>query len=232
MSQSADLSATIDELPPYLVPHSQEDTRVVYDDSDLLIIDKPHHLLSVPGRHPLNHDSLIKRLQGRFPDVQAVHRLDLDTSGIMVVPKHRVSLSEIARQFQRREVEKEYTAILWGELNDDHGLVELPIATDWPNRPKQMICHERGKHALTHFCVLARASNRTLVRLKPVTGRSHQLRIHMQSLGHPIIGCDMYAHPSALAASERLLLHATRLTLRSPTTGNWISAFSPIPFEL
>lgn len=221
-----------DELPPYLVPHSQSPTRIVYEDNDLLIIDKPHHLLSVPGRHPLNHDSLIRRLQPRYPGVNAVHRLDLDTSGIMVVPKHKVSLSELARQFQRRQVEKEYTAVLWGELRDDVGAVELPIATDWPNRPKQMICHERGKHALTHFEVIERANNRTLIKLRPVTGRSHQLRIHMQALGHPIIGCDMYAHSAALRASQRLLLHATRLKLCAPSTGHWISAFTPIPFRL
>lgn len=232
MSESAKPNESIDELPPYLVPHSQSPIRLIYEDTDLLLIDKPHHLLSVPGRHPLNHDSLIRRLQRRYPDVQAVHRLDLDTSGLMVVPKRRESLSELARQFQRRQIEKEYTAIVWGELAEDRGSIDLPIATDWPNRPKQIICEERGKHALTHFEVLIRGNNRSLIKLKPVTGRSHQLRIHMQSLGHPIIGCDMYAHPEALEASDRLLLHATRLKLCAPSTGNWLSAFSPIPFGL
>ena len=232
MSESAKPNESIDELPPYLVPHSQSPIRLIYEDTDLLLIDKPHHLLSVPGRHPLNHDSLIRRLQPRYPDVQAVHRLDLDTSGLMVVPKRRESLSELARQFQRRQIEKEYTAIVWGEVAEDRGSIELPIATDWPNRPKQIICDERGKQALTHFEVLKRGNNRSLVKLKPVTGRSHQLRIHMQSLGHPIIGCDMYAHPEALEASDRLLLHATRLKLCAPSTGNWLSAFSPIPFGL
>ena len=232
MSESAKPNESIDELPPYLVPHSQSPIRLIYEDTDLLLIDKPHHLLSVPGRHPLNHDSLIRRLQPRYPDVQAVHRLDLDTSGLMVVPKRRESLSELARQFQRRQIEKEYTAIVWGEVAEDRGSIELPIATDWPNRPKQIICEERGKHALTHFEVLIRGNNRSLIKLKPVTGRSHQLRIHMQSLGHPIIGCDMYAHPEALKASDRLLLHATRLKLCAPSTGNWLSAFSPIPFRL
>lgn len=232
MSESAKPNESIDELPPYLVPHSQSPIRLIYEDTDLLLIDKPHHLLSVPGRHPLNHDSLIRRLQPRYPDVQAVHRLDLDTSGLMVVPKRRESLSELARQFQRRQIEKEYTAIVWGELAEDRGSIDLPIATDWPNRPKQIICEERGKHALTHFEVLIRGNNRSLIKLKPVTGRSHQLRIHMQSLGHPIIGCDMYAHPEALEASDRLLLHATRLKLCAPSTGNWLSAFSPIPFGL
>ena len=232
MTSSSESQEPVDELPPYLVPHSQAPIRIVYEDRDLLLVDKPHHLLSVPGRHPLNHDSLIRRLQPRYPDVQAVHRLDLDTSGLMVVPKRRESLSELGRQFQRRQIEKEYTAIVWGEMEDDWGEIELPIATDWPNRPKQMICEERGKHALTRFEVLNRGDNRSLVKLMPVTGRSHQLRIHMQSLGHPIIGCDMYAHPEALEASDRLLLHATRLKLCAPSTGNWLSAFSPIPFGL
>ena len=232
MSEPAQPTEAIDELPTYLVPHSQAPIRLIYEDTDLLLVDKPHHLLSVPGRHPLNRDSLIRRLQPRYPDVQAVHRLDLDTSGLMVVPKRRESLSELARQFQRRQIEKEYTAIVWGEVAEDRGSIELPIATDWPNRPKQIICEERGKHALTHFEVLMRGNNRSLIKLKPVTGRSHQLRIHMQSLGHPIIGCDMYAHPDALEASDRLLLHATRLKLCAPSTGNWLSAFSPIPFNL
>ena len=232
MSEPAQPTEATDELPPYLVPHSQAPIRLIYEDTDLLLVDKPHHLLSVPGRHPLNRDSLIRRLQPRYPDVQAVHRLDLDTSGLMVVPKRRESLSELARQFQRRQIEKEYTAIVWGEIAEDKGSIELPIATDWPNRPKQIICEERGKHALTHFEVLKRSNNRSLIKLKPVTGRSHQLRIHMQSLGHPIIGCDMYAHPEALEASDRLLLHATRLKLCAPSTGNWLSAFSPIPFDL
>ena len=232
MSEPTQSTEAIDELPPYLVPHSQAPIRLIYEDTDLLLVDKPHHLLSVPGRHPLNHDSLIRRLQPRYPDVQAVHRLDLDTSGLMVVPKHRESLSELARQFQRRQIDKEYTAIVWGEVAEDRGSIELPIATDWPNRPKQIICEERGKHALTLFEVLKRGYNRSLIKLKPVTGRSHQLRIHMQSLGHPIIGCDMYAHPKALEASDRLLLHATRLKLCAPSTGNWLSAFSPIPFNL
>ena len=232
MSESAKPNESIDELPPYLVPHSQSPIRLIYDDTDLLLIDKPHHLLSVPGRHPLNHDSLIQRLQPRYTDVQAVHRLDLDTSGLMVVPKRHESLSELARQFQRRQIEKEYTAIVWGEVAEDRGSIELPIATDWTNRPKQLICEERGKYALTHYEVLKRGNNRSLIKLKPVTGRSHQLRIHMQSLGHPIIGCDMYAHPEALEASDRLLLHATRLKLCAPSTGDWLWAFSPIPFSV
>ena len=197
-----------------------------------MVVVKPHLLLSVPGRHPVNRDSLISRLQRRCPEARAVHRLDLDTSGIMVVPKNPSSLSEIARQFQRREVEKEYTAIVWGEIACSTGTIDLPIATDWPNRPKQKICHETGKSAVTHFEVIDISDNRSLVRLRPVTGRSHQLRIHMACLGHPILGCDMYAHAEALAASSRLLLHATRLNFKLPTSSTWFSGFAPIPFSL
>jgi len=228
----SDLTVNADTLPPYVVPHSQEPTVVLYEDDDLVVVIKPHLLLSVPGRHPINRDSLISRLQLRYPEAKAVHRLDLDTSGIMVVPKHASSLSELARQFQQREVEKEYTAIVWGELKDDTGTVDLPIATDWPNRPKQKICADTGKSAVTHFEVLARDANSSLVRLRPITGRSHQLRIHMASLGHPILGCDMYAHDEALHSASRLLLHATRLKFRLPTNQTWFSGFAPIPFSL
>lgn len=228
----SDLSVDTDTLPPYVVPHSQEPITILYEDSDVMVVIKPHLLLSVPGRHPINRDSLVSRLQRRCPEVKAVHRLDLDTSGIMVVPKHAASLSELARQFQRREVDKEYTAIVWGELRDDTGTVELPIATDWPNRPKQKICADTGKSAITHFEVLARHANSSAVKLRPVTGRSHQLRIHMASLGHPILGCDMYAHEEALHGASRLLLHATRLKFRLPTNLTWFSGFAPIPFSL
>ena len=228
----SDLTVNADTPPPYVVPHSQEPIVVLYEDDDLVVVIKPHLLLSVPGRHPINRDSLISRLQRRYPEAKAVHRLDLDTSGIMVVPKRASSLSELARQFQQREVEKEYTAIVWGELKDDTGTVDLPIATDWPNRPKQKICADTGKSAVTHFEVLARGANSSLVRLRPITGRSHQLRIHMASLGHPILGCDMYAHDEALHSASRLLLHATRLKFRLPTSQTWFSGFAPIPFSL
>ncbi len=224
-------AATLDP-PPYLVPHSQEAIRILYRDQDIVIVDKPHLLLSVPGRHPLNKDSLISRLANRFPAATAAHRLDLDTSGLMVVPHTRAALSALGRAFQQRHVDKAYRALLWGELESDHGSVELPIITDWHNRPRQKICHETGKHALTRYEVLARGNNQTLVTLFPVTGRSHQLRIHMAEIGHPILGCDMYAHPEALAAAPRLLLHATQLSFAHPIHGFPLRAVSPAPFGL
>lgn len=221
-----------DALPPYIVPHSQSAIPVLYEDNDLLIVDKPHLLLSVPGRHPVNRDSLISRLSIQYPGVNAVHRLDLDTSGLLVVPRTRDALAEISRSFQARRITKEYTAMVWGEVLTDEGEVDLPIARDWINRPRQKICRDTGKPSLTRYEVLARKAGQTLLRLIPVTGRSHQLRIHLRELGHPILGCDMYAHREALLAAPRLMLHATRLGFQHPSTGDWLQAFSPPPFTV
>lgn len=209
--------------PPYLVPHSQEEIRILYEDGDLLLVRKPDLLLSIPGRHPLNKDCLITRLQQTYPGASIVHRLDLDTSGIMVIPLNKATHAHISRQFQQRQVEKSYHAVVFGLVRDDRGEIDLPIACDWDNRPRQVICHERGRSALTRFEVLERDTDRTRVLLKPVTGRSHQLRIHMRELGHPILGCDMYAHPEALAMAPRLMLHATTLAFEHPTTGVWLT---------
>lgn len=210
------------EAPPYLVPHSQEEIRILYEDEDLLLVRKPDLLLSIPGRHPLNRDCLITRLQRQYPTASIVHRLDLDTSGIMVIPLNKTTHAHISRQFQERAVEKSYHAIVYGVVENDAGEVDLPIATDWPNRPLQMICHERGKQALTRYQVLERFHDRTRLLLKPVTGRSHQLRIHLRELGHPILGCDMYAHPRALDMADRLMLHATTLAFEHPGSGERI----------
>lgn len=210
------------EAPPYLVPHSQEPTRILYRDPHLLLVRKPHLLLSVPGRHPLNRDCLISRLQDEFPTARIVHRLDLDTSGIMVIALGSAAQSALGRLFQQRRVRKEYTAVVWGEPAQAHGSIELPIATDWTRRPLQRICHTTGKAAITHYHLLERGDGRTRLLLRPVTGRSHQLRIHLAAIGHPILGCDLYAHEQALAASPRLLLHASRLGLPHPLTGEWL----------
>lgn len=219
------------EPPPYVVPHSQEAIRVLYRDDSLLIVDKPHLLLSVPGRHPINRDSLISRLQRRYPAAAAVHRLDLDTSGLLVVPITRAALSELSRSFQRRTVRKEYRALVWGQVADDAGEIDLPLIADWHNRPLQKVCHQTGKPSLTRFQVIARTDQSTLLRLFPITGRSHQLRIHLRELGHPILGCDMYAHEAALAAAPRLMLHATRLAFDHPAGIGRLSAMSPPPFD-
>ncbi len=218
--------------PPYLVPHSQESIAVLHEDADLLLVRKPDLLLSIPGRHPLNRDCLITRLQRDYPTASIVHRLDLDTSGIMIIPLNKPAHAHISRQFQQRQVLKRYEAIVYGVVGPDSGEVDLPIACDWENRPRQMICHERGKQALTGFEVLERYADRTRLLLKPVTGRSHQLRIHMRELGHPILGCDMYAHPEALAMAPRLMLHATEIGFEHPTSGEWLQRRSPAEFEV
>ncbi|MDG1945316.1 MAG: pseudouridine synthase [Halioglobus sp.] len=216
--------------PPYLVPHSKEEITILYEDSDLLLVRKPDLLLSIPGRHPLNKDCMITRLQQRYPTASIVHRLDLDTSGIMVVPLNKPTHAHISRQFQQREVNKTYHAIVYGVLASDDGEVNLPIASDWENRPRQMICQQRGKSALTHFEVLERFDDRTRLLLKPFTGRTHQLRIHMRELGHPILGCDMYAHETALGMAPRLMLHATILEFTHPSTGQWLRGECPADF--
>ncbi len=136
---------------PYLVPHSTEAITILHEDSDLLLVRKPHLLLSIPGRHPLNKDCLITRLQQHYPTASIVHRLDLDTSGIMVIPLNKPTHAHISRQFQERQVRKAYHAIVFGVVAPDEGEVDLPITCDWERRPRQMICHVRGRAALTRF---------------------------------------------------------------------------------
>ena len=225
----AAVNLSADDTPPYQVPHSQEPIRLLFCDPHLLIVDKPTLLLSVPGRHPLNHDCLLNRLSVRYPGVSAVHRLDLDTSGVMVIPRHREALSRLARQFQERRIDKTYTARVAGHVAEDVGKCDLPLIADWPNRPKQKVCFETGKQALTRWRVLSRDHNSSLLALTPVTGRSHQLRIHMREIGHPILGCDFYAPEAVLSAAPRLLLHATSLRFTHPLSGELLTAHSPAP---
>ena len=217
---------------PYLVPKCNENIVVLYEDDHVLLVNKPAFLLSMPGRHPANKDSLITRIQQQYPDAHLVHRLDLDTSGIMIVPIRRSALSHIAKQFQDRLVRKTYQAVLDGLVSDDYGSIDLPIAKDWANRPLQKICHENGKPSLTHFRVLMRdtRNKQTRVEFTPVTGRSHQLRLHSQAIGHPILGCDLYAHDAAFHASKRLMLHAVGIAFIHPRTGRTLEACSPCPF--
>lgn len=218
------------EDPPYIVPHSQEPVRIIYADAHLMLIHKPDLLLSVPGRHPLNYDCMISRLQQYVPDALTVHRLDLDTSGIMLIARGKVSQAAISRLFQERAIKKRYHAWVRGEVQENDGSIELSIARDWERRPLQKICAETGKKALTHFRVLARKDGCSYLELTPVTGRTHQLRIHCRELGHPILGCDMYAPAATLGMAPRLLLHASRLSFPHPVTGIELVGHSPPPF--
>ncbi|MEE9302860.1 MAG: pseudouridine synthase [Thiotrichaceae bacterium] len=213
-----------DQPKPYIVPRCDKEIAILYQDDDILLINKPDGLLSVPGRHPLNKDSINNRLLKLFPDMGMAHRLDLDTSGIMIVPLNKPALAHVNKQFQDRVIHKTYTAVLFGLVAEEEGKIDLPLIFDWPNRPLQKVCQSSGKGALTLYKVLQRneADNTTRVLFTPITGRSHQLRIHSREMGHPIIGCDMYATRQAYEMGDRLMLHATEISFTHPATGETI----------
>ena len=202
-----------------ILPPCEGDIGILQRDDSFLIINKPTRILSVPGRHPLNRDSVIARLQKEYPNASIVHRLDFDTSGIMVIPLRKAALSNISKQFQARTVRKTYTAVVNGLVRDDSGVIDLPIAADEENRPKYKIFDD-GKKSVTEFSVLNRdeVENTTRVLLHPVTGRSHQLRLHMQAIGHSILGCEFYASDMIKNKASRLLLHATEIEFLHPVT--------------
>lgn len=216
-----------DQAKPYIVPPCEKEIEILYQDDDLLLINKPDGLLSVPGRLPQNKDSVNTRLLKDFPEMGMAHRLDLDTSGMMIVPLNKPALAHVNKQFQDRKIHKTYTAVLYGQVEKDEGKIDLPLIFDWPNRPMQKVCQDCGKGALTLYKVLERnvEANTTRVLFTPITGRSHQLRIHSRELGHPILGCDMYATQEIHEMTDRLLLHATEITFTHPSTGeplNWV----------
>ncbi|WP_315709277.1 bifunctional tRNA pseudouridine(32) synthase/23S rRNA pseudouridine(746) synthase RluA [Brenneria uluponensis] len=191
--------------------------HILYQDQHIMVVNKPSGLLSVPGRAPEHKDSIMNRIQADFPQAESVHRLDMATSGVMVVALNKAAERELKRQFREREPKKSYLARVWGTLEQDEGMVDLPLICDWPNRPKQKVCFEQGKAAQTEYQVLARDDDGTTrVKLMPITGRSHQLRVHMLALGHPILGDGFYAHPAAKALAPRLLLHAQELCITHP----------------
>ncbi|WP_447934133.1 RluA family pseudouridine synthase [Stenotrophomonas lactitubi] len=199
-----------------------------YIDEALLVAEKPAGLLSVPGRSVENQDCVVARLQGLYADALTVHRLDQVTSGLLLHARGKDMQVALSMQFEKREVGKRYEAIVQGLLEGDAGEVDLPLIVDWPNRPRQMVDHERGKPALTRWRVLSRdiAAQCTRVELEPVTGRSHQLRLHMASLGHPIVGDVLYG----AVAAQRVHLHARELRFTHPVTGEALAFESATPF--
>ena len=204
--------------------------HILYQDEHIIVVNKPSGLLSVPGRLPEHNDSIMTRIQRDFPGAESVHRLDMSTSGVMVVALTKAAERELKRQFREREPSKTYIAQVWGQLLPDEGLVDLPLICDWPNRPKQKVCFETGKAAQTEWEVLERDAVSCRVQLKPITGRSHQLRVHMLAMGHPILGDNFYASPEAKALASRLLLHAERLTITHPVFGNSMTFRQPAEF--
>lgn len=221
----------ISRKPPVLVYEPpQEALKIIYQDDDLLVLDKPPGLLTVPGKHIDHRDCLEARAQKICPSARIVHRLDMDTSGVIVLAMNGPAHRHLGLQFERRHTEKMYRARVWGSIQDDIGVIDLPMRCDWPNRPLQMVDHKLGKQAETRWEVVNRSAGTSDVLLYPKTGRSHQLRVHMLALGHPILGDRFYARGEALYAADRLCLHAENLSLFHPNGGEWMTFESHCPF--
>ncbi len=202
---------------------------VLHDDAEMLVVSKPSGLLSVPGKGEHLSDCLIARVQAVWPHALLVHRLDRDTSGVMVFGLTPHAQRFLSKQFELRAAKKTYVARVWGRLTPKTGRVDLPLIVDWPNRPRQHVDHENGKSAVTDWRVLRDSATETRVRLMPQTGRSHQLRVHMLALGHPILGDPFYATGEA-RDFERLMLHSEELRIKHPDSGRMMRFRAPAPF--
>lgn len=202
---------------------------VLHEDAQLVVVNKPPGLLSVPGRGEHLSDCLLTRVQAAFPQALLVHRLDRDTSGVMIFAQTPHAQRHLGLQFEKRQTKKTYVARVWGRLEPRSGTVDLPLIVDWPNRPRQMVCHDTGKPAVTDWRVQRYEGDTSRVRLNPRTGRSHQLRVHMQALGHPILGDPFYAEGPA-RAFPRLMLHSEELRLKHPDGGASLKFRSGAPF--
>ena len=209
--------------------------QVLHADAHLLAFDKPSGLLSVPGRGADKQDCLATRALAEWPDARVVHRLDMATSGVIVLARGEAMQRALSIAFAEREIDKHYVAVVAGWPDADAGEIDLPLLTDWPNRPRQMVDAIAGKPSLTRWQVLTRetaadGSRHARVALTPITGRSHQLRVHLQAIGHPILGDALYADDHARAAAPRLLLHAASLSLTHPAHGAALHLVAPAPF--
>ena len=200
-------------------PPTQPWLDILYQDKDLIVLNKPSGLLTNPGRGAHLADCLLSRVQQQYPQALLVHRLDMATSGVVVMALRRKAEAALKQQFAARSVKKRYLAMVWGRLNRAQGTVDVPLIADADNPPKQKVCFSSGKAAITHYRLLQQLPDRALVELLPVTGRSHQLRMHMLQLGHPILGDAFYADNDALHAAPRLLLHAASLQVLQPYHG-------------
>ncbi len=215
-------------IPDFVYAPPDVPLEVLYQDAQILVVNKPSGLLSVPGKLAGREDCMTARLQAAHWDALLVHRLDCDTSGVMIYARTKQAQGFLGQEFEKRRTQKTYIARVWGHMTADSGHVDQPLATDWPNRPRQMITPD-GRAAQTDWQVIARTSGETRVRLTPLTGRSHQLRVHMLHVSHPILGDPIYA-TGAARAYPRLMLHAETLGLHHPETGEWISFSAPCPF--
>jgi len=203
---------------------------IIYQCDEFIVANKPPWLLSVPGRKPDNQDSLFTRVKQLHPSASVVHRLDCATSGLMIFPLSKAIERHISIQFQQRSVRKIYIAIGHGESNETEGLIDCPIIVDWPNRPRQKVDWDKGKPAQTRWQVIERENQCTRFKLMPITGRSHQLRVHLRELGFPIIGDRLYAPPKVAQQSGRLLLHAEQIEFKHPISNQVLNFYSQCPF--
>lgn len=213
-------------------PPPDEGLDLLWSDDHVLIVNKPSGLLSVPGRGDAYGDCMAARVQARFADALIVHRLDMDTSGLLLLARGKDMQRQFSDLFLHRQIDKRYVAVVHGLMPHDEGLVDLPLITDWPNRPRQKVDHEIGKPSQTGYAVVQRdeQAQTTRVELEPITGRSHQLRVHMLALGHPIVGDPLYAQGQDARLGQRLMLHAARLCLRHPVTGVTMDLDCSVPF--
>jgi tRNA pseudouridine32 synthase/23S rRNA pseudouridine746 synthase len=216
-------------MQDFIYQPPQDDLVILHEDHELLFVNKPAGLLSVPGRGPLLADCLIARVQAVFPEALLVHRLDMDTSGVIVFARSAMAQRHLGLQFEKRQTRKQYVARVLGRVDEKKGRVDLPLTVDWPNRPRQMICHQTGRPAQTDWALIRHEDTGSRLRLSPVTGRSHQLRVHMLSMGHPILGDPFYA-TGAARDFPRLMLHARELRLRHPDGGRGLTVTAPVPF--
>lgn len=213
---------------PHVMPPPSEPWRLIDHTPDYLIVRKPDRLLSQPGVGPNKTDCLITRVQQAYPEALIVHRLDWDTSGLMVLARHKAAHRALSIEFQERRTEKRYRARVDCAMDPPEGWIDLPIGIDRDHRPRSKIDHEHGRPAQTRYAVTAQDESAAWISLWPITGRSHQLRVHLLSLGHPIQGDSLY-HPAA-ARHSRLMLHAERLAFADPSSGVWRAYEDPAPF--
>ncbi|MGL6210916.1 MAG: pseudouridine synthase [Paracoccaceae bacterium] len=199
----------------------------VAQDAAVLVMDKPSGLLSVPGKLDGRKDCLETRLRLVHPESLLVHRLDCDTSGVIIFARSKAAQGFLGQEFEQRRAQKTYVARVAGEMAGEQGHIDLPLAADWPNRPRQQV-DPAGRSAQTDWQVIGRSAGETRVRLTPLTGRSHQLRVHMLALGHPILGDPIYSADAAL--HPRLMLHAESLSLHHPTTKERVTFHAACPF--
>ncbi|ACA86659.1 RluA family pseudouridine synthase [Shewanella woodyi] len=235
------------QADPFIVPLCLDEIQILFEDEHILVINKPSGLLSLSGKHPLNIDSVHHRLAKIYPGCTLIHRLDFGTSGIMVLARNKVINALLCKQFSERRVSKRYTALLQGTVENDSGIVDIGIAKDTENFPLMRLCNRTGKPAKSQYEVLSRftqtaqdsfyvddhrAGERavSLVEFEPITGRTHQLRLHSKHLGHPILGCDLYATDEAFFMTSRLMLHASLLTFEHPVSTKTMTIKCNRPF--